>query len=694
MERTAHIFCAVFAVAMIGYAAKNMTSKPKSPIDYAALGSLPIQVEGRVKPLSTEAADSLRLLSGKSVVRDPAHGRVSKESAVEWYARLLFDSDSCHDDPVFRIDHPDVKEDLELDVNEKMFTLNQLRPKATYVMDKARSINEKAVKERTGYERGLLSLFHKMSVYTSVAQSLRTQDVLTYDDMVLGYRRLMPLLLDLPRDAEKWTSDDQEAVIMLRRLLGIIQDKAATTKLRVIPEGRDKTDGVWLNPYDALILGVGEEKRTESPICTALVDANKAWQLHAAVLRSEHAAAEAKRLSEAGDPDAGEAAEKAAELAKIAEGLPSTEESARDFNMAVGAWQRHIDSGDKDPLAAHVGLENKLNIYDPFYQAVVLYVAAFLLACFAWLGCARVLNNYAAGLVAVALVLHTGGLIARCIITGRPPVTTLYSSALFVGWCSVVAGLALEWVYRKGYGVIIATALATLSLLKAFSLAADGSDTMGVLVAVLDTNFWLATHVICITIGYAACFVAAVIGHIYLGRGILTKSLDRKTAKELDTMTYGIFCFGLLFALVGTILGGIWADQSWGRFWGWDPKENGALLICLWLIFSMHGRMGGYIRQRGLAICAVIASIVTTVSWFGVNLLGAGLHSYGFTERGLATFYGFCAIEAGIAAVGLLPMKYWRSADLLIKKTPVEASDADKKPDAEPVVEAPQPQPA
>ena len=102
-------------------------------------------------------------------------------------------------------------------------------------------------------------------------------------------------------------------------------------------------------------------------------------------------------------------------------------------------------------------------------------------------------------------------------------------------------------------------------------------------------------------------------------------------------MVYGIICFATLFSFVGTILGGIWADQSWGRFWGWDPKENGALLIVLWNAVILHARWGGMIRERGLAILAAGGNIVTCWSWFGVNELGVGLHSYGFTEGVLST---------------------------------------------------------
>ena len=92
-------------------------------------------------------------------------------------------------------------------------------------------------------------------------------------------------------------------------------------------------------------------------------------------------------------------------------------------------------------------------------------------------------------------------------------------------------------------------------------------------------------------------------------------------------------CFALLFSFFGTVLGGLWADDSWGRFWGWDPKENGALMIVLWNALGLHARWAGLVRERGLAALAAFGNIVTLWSWEGVNQLGVGLHAYsGLTE--------------------------------------------------------------
>ena len=126
-------------------------------------------------------------------------------------------------------------------------------------------------------------------------------------------------------------------------------------------------------------------------------------------------------------------------------------------------------------------------------------------------------------------------------------------------------------------------------------------------------------------------------------------------------MVYGIICFATLFSFVGTVLGGIWADQSWGRFWGWDPKENGAFIIVLWNAIYLHVRWDGMVRERGLMNLAIFGNIVTSFSWFGVNMLGIGLHSYGFMDAAFKWLMIFVASQVGLIILGMLPLGMWRS---------------------------------
>jgi cytochrome c-type biogenesis protein CcsB len=312
-------------------------------------------------------------------------------------------------------------------------------------------------------------------------------------------------------------------------------------------------------------------------------------------------------------------------------------------------------------------------------------------------------------LVIVAGLVHTFGLVFRMALEGRPPVTNLYSSAIFIGWGTMVLGLVLERIYRVGIGSVVASLAGFVTLVIAHNLALGG-DTMEMLRAVLDTNFWLATHVVTITLGYSAAFVAGLLAILYIFLGLFTPLLSQtirsggaraaalppteaaargqaakaaapqlqspnpksqiRLGQALSTMVYGIICFTTLFSFVGTVLGGIWADQSWGRFWGWDPKENGALLIVIWNALILHARWGDLVGERGMMNLAVFGNIVTSFSWFGVNMLGVGLHSYGFMDAAFKWLMLFVGSQVLVIVLGMLPINLWRSFRVGVKVPP------------------------
>ena len=306
------------------------------------------------------------------------------------------------------------------------------------------------------------------------------------------------------------------------------------------------------------------------------------------------------------------------------------------------------------------GFEAYFNYVSPFFFCWWPYLLAFVLTATSWLVWPKPLNRAAFWLIVFTLVIHTLALAARIYISGRPPVTNLYSSSVFIGWGAVIFGLVLEYLYRNGVGNIVAATIGFATMVIAHNLAGDG-DTFTVLQAVLDTQFWLATHVVCITLGYSTTFLAGAIGLIYVLWGVFTSQLNAPVRKDLARMIYGVTCFAIFFSFVGTVLGGLWADDSWGRFWGWDPKENGALLLVLWNALVLHARWGGVVKERGLAILALSGNIVTAWSWFGVNELGVGLHSYGFTEGVLPMLAIFVGSQLVVAAIGCLPLTMWLS---------------------------------
>ncbi|MAF64060.1 MAG: hypothetical protein CMJ84_00185 [Planctomycetes bacterium] len=336
-----------------------------------------------------------------------------------------------------------------------------------------------------------------------------------------------------------------------------------------------------------------------------------------------------------------------------------SEQNADTFNDTLATYRG--DMVEKQPDASRKArFEAFFNYFAPFARARVLYVVAGLLVMFSWLGWRGPLGRAAFMIVVITLVLHTCGLAARVYLSGRPPVTNLYSSAVFIGWGCVLFCLVMERLFRNGVGTLIASVSGFLTLLVAWALAGDG-DTMAVLQAVLDTNFWLATHVVCITLGYSATFLAGAVGAVFILGGLFTSMHRGDGGKRIGQMQYGIIAFALLLSLIGTVLGGIWADQSWGRFWGWDPKENGALLIVLWNALILHARWGGLAKARGVAVLAVFGNIVTSWSYFGTNMLGVGLHAYGFIDSAVFWLGTFVFSQLALMGFGLVPLRLWRS---------------------------------
>ncbi len=274
--------------------------------------------------------------------------------------------------------------------------------------------------------------------------------------------------------------------------------------------------------------------------------------------------------------------------------------------------------------------ETRYNQSDSFYYSIVMYIMAFLVLGISWIVNSKYLLKLAFFLIIIGFGYHGYGLLNRMIIMQRPPVTTLYESILFVGFVGVLFSIIFERFRKDGIGILLASVVGASLHFVGFGYENDG-ETLGVLVAVLNSNFWLATHVTTISIGYGATAVASIMGHVYyLVR--LANTSSRAYLRDLTKNMIMLNLIALFFMLFGTILGGIWADQSWGRFWGWDPKENAALLIVMWQILIIHLRISGLIKPLEFAFGMIISNIFLAFGWFGVNLLGVGLHSYGFTD--------------------------------------------------------------
>jgi len=274
--------------------------------------------------------------------------------------------------------------------------------------------------------------------------------------------------------------------------------------------------------------------------------------------------------------------------------------------------------------------------------AALTALLAALGGALAWVGRRRP-NPGLAWASGLAWALVTTWLVVRMVISGRPPITNLPATFLFVAW--VALGLAFWLSFRPAQRTSALLALGAGALLPLLSgVFQAGSDPFSPLQAVLNTNFWLTLHVTIIVSGYAGTLAAGLLGHAYLvaaqarGGGTRLVPLWKNLHLALGT--------ALVLTITGTLLGGFWADQSWGRFWGWDPKENGALMLILWLALTLHLRPARLAQEWGTAVAAAVLIPVLLFSWLGVNLLGVGFHSYGAAPGKALVFFGLLALDA------------------------------------------------
>ena len=331
-----------------------------------------------------------------------------------------------------------------------------------------------------------------------------------------------------------------------------------------------------------------------------------------------------------------------------------------DFNKLIEDYSTKVSVPGMS--LARTRLETMYNGFAPFYVCLVLYIGAVLLCFASWFGCTDELRRAAFRMLVFTAVIHFIALIARMYLQDRwlVFVTNLYSSAIFIGFGCVLLGLLLERLYPIGIGNLLGATLGVATTIISHQIGASG-DTLEMMVAVLDSNFWLGTHVTCVVFGYTATFVAGTLGVIYVIAGMFTPAINAEANKAFGKMLYGIVCFATLLSLVGTILGGIWADQSWGRFWGWDPKENGAILIVIWNALILHARWAGLVKTRGIALLAIVGNMITVWSYFGTNQLGIGLHNYGFDNTLALVCSGLWVSHAMLLAIGMTPTKHWMS---------------------------------
>ncbi|HEX4140556.1 MAG TPA: cytochrome c biogenesis protein CcsA [Candidatus Methylacidiphilales bacterium] len=300
------------------------------------------------------------------------------------------------------------------------------------------------------------------------------------------------------------------------------------------------------------------------------------------------------------------------------------------------------------PGASSLQFEHTYMVVDPFMWAWIIYFCALLVLLLTaiWARSVGYLVGWA--LVALGLGFEVYGFACRIIISGRPPVTDLYETVIWVSFIGMVFAVILEAVYRKRYFLYAGLPAAILTLIVADSDSTILDASINPLTAVLRNNMWLTIHVLTIVSSYAAFVLTAALGHIALTMTFWGKRYAKAQA-EVHFYIYRAMQIGILLLATGTILGGVWANYSWGRFWGWDPKETWALITLLCYLALVHGRLAGWWKGFGLAVGSVVCFLSVMMSWYGVNFIlgqnGKSLHSYGLSTGGLGYASGFAGFE-------------------------------------------------
>jgi cytochrome c-type biogenesis protein CcsB len=294
-----------------------------------------------------------------------------------------------------------------------------------------------------------------------------------------------------------------------------------------------------------------------------------------------------------------------------------------------------------------MALEAHFNHLHPFRWAWILALSAALLMTIAFYNARPVFYGAAMAVFVASFLMQAYGFGLRCWIAGRPPVSNMYESVLWVSFGCMLFGLVLELVYRKRVIALGSLIFATFALIIADNVSGVLDDGIHPLEPVLRSNYWLTIHVLTITLGYAAFALSLIMGNLGLGQYVLFgKESEKLPIRQLAFYAYRAVQVGVVFLAAGTILGGVWADASWGRFWGWDPKETWALIALLGYLALVHARFRGMVGPFGFLGGCIAAFMGVVMAWYGVNfVLGVGLHSYGFSSGGASYMATYCTAQ-------------------------------------------------
>lgn len=558
-----------------------------------SLQRLAVLENGRLKPIDTYARNLLKQISGRT--------RYLHFSALEWLARMLYTPETTLTDEIFLVNNPEVLDSIDAPSRGRgRYSFQELSP-AFAALDKlARDLSQNEGR-LSSVENEIMGLYN---------------NILLYDQLVRTFAYAFP---------QPYFKISHPETFQLLQLIPQSGEFSYLDLLPSLPRLKEQVARLQIKPQDAL---QPAEKEMIS-LATHMEEwSSVSGPLPFAVIPSrprnpETWVSPSEALSQPGiNPSA-------LALANAARAYREGEYKKYSLIMDDFYESRQVPALTARNIR-NLNLEILYNRFDPFFITEMLTGVSLLCLLLSLLLWKKWFYRFSLWLLAMAVVPLTFGIVLRMLISGRPPVTNLYETFVFVAWIGALSGLLIELIQRKSLGLFCGSASGLIFLVIAGKFSLDG-DTMGMLAAVLSSNWWLTVHVITVSVGYAGCIISGIIGHVYLLQKLLKPKDESLLAATFRSLT-ATLAFGLVFTFIGTVMGGIWADQSWGRFWGWDPKENGALVIILWCAILLHARAARLVGQIGMAAGSVGLIVSVILAWLGVNLLGVGKHSYGFTS--------------------------------------------------------------
>ena len=593
--------------------------------------SLPLQDGGRIKPFSTYAGFKMLQLHGaRSMNIEGKGGEVFKIKPTEWLMDTVLRPELAVNLPTFRVDNSQVLEAISVKTKGRRdrYSYAEIEPGIAKLMELAQSYEPIEKKQRDPVQQQSIDLAYNIRSYESLLAyfsfarrgiELRGTGTESEADKRADLSAVMAAAPQLQSEIASAQKEGRDVETRLQDLLQQVLNAANYSKfgLFILPQ-KNASDTQWQSAGNA-IMGVMTMESKDQELAISDV-----------------------RLLETA--------------------VRSVSVSEKEFRKYFTEFKESVEKrAESRGELKRIGMEVSYFKRDYFLNAMIWFLLGTIGALAMWGSgtgrAAKIISWCTLGFTVIGAFYCVAAIVTRCLIMNRPPVGNLYDTIIFIAATGVLFSLLIEWMSRKRFALGLAPILGLgLIILARRYEVGDAGDHLDPLVAVLDSNFWLSTHVITITLGYSAGLLAAMLSCGYvLMRGLNLDEGNKDLRRSLTKAVYGSICLTVFLSLVGTVLGGIWANYSWGRFWGWDPKENGALMIVLWTLTILHARMGGIINEWGLHLASLFTACIVAFSWWHVNFLGVGLHNYGFTA-GKGTIWVFYAVMMIFILFGAVAM--------------------------------------